>query len=354
MDEARVTQEEIARQARVHRTTVSLALADNPRIPAETKARIKRIAEKLGYTPDPMLSALNAYRTKRRPSAFHGTLAWLGNTEFGFDWKLVPHFRDYYEGAAARARACGFQLEAFDFNTPNMTLARMAGMLRARNVTGLLLCPQPIAPLQGTFAWEHFSIVTFGYTLAALGVHTVTAAHFRAMRRIMVELRRRGYKRPGFSFPPGLVERHDYNILAGFLVGEGEINRPPAVPPLFGPWRSPETLKPWIERHKPDVIVSGNHLIIEILRELKLRVPEDIGAVCPTLPTADTALGGVVEDSKRIGALAVDQLVSMINRGERGIPEHPLRIHLEGDWYPGKSLRPAIEPEAAPANTLVY
>lgn len=339
MSEVRVTQLEVARAARVHRTTVSLALADNPRIPAKTKARIKRIAEKLGYTPDPMLSALIAYRTKRRPVAFHGTLAWLGNTELGYDWKLVPHFRDYYDGATERARACGFQLEAFDFNTPDMQSRRMAGILRARNITGVLLCPQPLAPLQGSFAWEHFSVVTFGYTLAALGVHTVTAAHYRAMRRIMAELRRRGYTRPGFSFPPGLVERHDYNILAGFLIGDGDVHAPPAVPPLFSPWRSPEAIGPWIEQHRPDVIVSGNHLIIDVLRELKLRVPRDIGAVCPTLPSADTDLAGVVEDSRRIGAIAVDQLVSMINRGERGIPEHPMRIHLEGSWWAGKSLR---------------
>jgi len=342
MSKPRVTQQEVARAARVHRTTVSLALADSPRIPAKTKARIKRLADKLGYTPDPMLSALNAYRTTRRPAAFHGTLAWLANTEVGYDWTLVPHFRDYYEGAAARARVCGFQLEAFDFNTPNMNLGRMAGMLRARNVTGLLLCPQPLTYLQGDFEWEQFSIVTFGYTLAALGVHTVTAAHYRAMRRIMTELRLRGYQRPGFSFPLGLVKRHDYNILAGYFIGEGEVHTPPVVPPLFSPWRSPEAIGPWIEQHRPDVIISGNHLIIDVLGELKLRVPQDISAVCPTLPSADTELAGIVEDSKRIGAIAIDQLVSMINRGERGIPENPMRIHLEGTWWAGKSLRPPV------------
>jgi LacI family transcriptional regulator/LacI family repressor for deo operon, udp, cdd, tsx, nupC, and nupG len=340
MSEVRVTQMEIARAARVHRTTVSLALADNPRIPAKTKARIKRIAEKLGYTPDPMLSALIAYRTKRRPVAFHGTLAWLANTEFGYDWKLVPHYRDYYEGAAARARACGFQLEAFDFNTPAMQPRRIAGILRARNITGVLLCPQPLEKLKDKFAWEEFSVVTFGYTLAELGVHTVTAAHYRAMRRIMSELHARGYRRIGFSFAQSLVERDDHNVLAGFLVAEGLLHRSPAVPPLFGPSRSAQVVGQWLERYRPDAIVSGNHLILDLLRELKIRVPHDLGAACPFLPSEDTELAGVVEDSKRIGAIAVDHVVSMINRGERGIPGHPLRIHVEGAWRPGKSLRP--------------
>lgn len=340
MSGARVTQLEIARAARVHRTTVSLALADNPRIPAKTKARIKRIAEKLGYTPDPMLSALIAYRTQKRPVAFHGTLAWLANTEVGYNWRLMPHFRDYFEGASERARACGFQLEPFDFNTPGMQPKRMAGILRARNITGVLLCPQPLDRVKDQFAWQDFSVVTFGYTLAELGVHTVTASHYRAMRRIMAELHRRGYRRIGFSFAQSLIERNDYNVLAGFLVGEGQLGRPPEVPPLFGASRSANVVGPWLKRYRPDAIVSGNHLILDLLRELKIRVPEDIGAACPFLPNADTTLAGIVEDSKRIGAIAVDQVISMINRGERGIPEHPVRIHVEGGWLPGKSLRP--------------
>lgn len=343
MSQTRVTQAEVARAARVHRTTVSLALADSPRIPEKTKARIKRVAKKLGYTPDPMLSALIAYRTTKRPVAFHGTLAWLANTEFGYDWRLVPHFRDYYEGAAERARACGFQLEAFDFNTRGMQPSRMTSILRARGVAGVLLCPQPLEKLQQGFDWNEFSAVTFGYTLAELGVHTVTAAHYRAMRRIMHELHRRGYRRIGFTFAQSLVERNDYNVLAGFLVGEGQLDRTPKVPPLFGASRSADAVGPWLKRYRPDAIVSGNHLILDLLRELGLRAPDDIGAVCPLLPTADTELAGIVEDSRRIGAIAVDQLISMINRGERGIPEQPLRIHVEGVWRPGKSLRPPPE-----------
>lgn len=340
VNERRVTQQEIARRARVHRTTVSLALADSPRIPADTKARIKQVAETLGYTPDPMLTALIAYRTRRRPVTFHGTMAWLGNTVYGYDWKLVPHHRDYFEGATVRARACGFQLEAFDLNTPDMNPERMVGILRARNVTGVLLAPQPLAPLRAAFDWRHFSAVTFGYTLADLGSHTITAAHYRAMRQIMLELRRRGYQRPGFSVAQSMVERTDYNLLAPYLLDDG-LQRIPVVPPLFGPSRSADVVGEWLERHRPDVIVSGNHLVLDILRERKFRVPDDLGAVCPCLPSAGTDLAGIVEDSKRIGAIAVDQLVSMINRGERGLPEYPVRLHVEGVWHEGRSLRAA-------------
>ena len=59
---SRVTMRDVARALGVDPSTVSLALRAHPKIPAETRERIRRAAEKLGYTPDPMLGALASYR----------------------------------------------------------------------------------------------------------------------------------------------------------------------------------------------------------------------------------------------------------------------------------------------------
>src|SRR5690606_18100520 len=56
----RVTLSDIAKQAEVHVTTVSLALRNHPRLPERTRKRIQKIAEELGYQPDPVLQALVA------------------------------------------------------------------------------------------------------------------------------------------------------------------------------------------------------------------------------------------------------------------------------------------------------
>ena len=58
MEQRRVTQLDVAREAGVHRSTVSLAFRNHPSIPAETRERVMRVAKKLGYTIDPMLAAL--------------------------------------------------------------------------------------------------------------------------------------------------------------------------------------------------------------------------------------------------------------------------------------------------------
>jgi DNA-binding LacI/PurR family transcriptional regulator len=54
----RITLKDIALKAEVTVACVSLALRDSPQIAAATKVRIRDLAEKLGYRPDPALAAL--------------------------------------------------------------------------------------------------------------------------------------------------------------------------------------------------------------------------------------------------------------------------------------------------------
>lgn len=335
----RTTQEDVARRAGVHRTTVSLALKDHPRIPAATRKRVQRVADQLGYMPDPMLSSLVAYRTQKRPVIFHGTLGWLVSSAEDFRWQEVPHFRAAYEGAVARARRCGFELETFDLNTAGLSAGRLAQILRARNITGLLLCPQRIPHARLEFAWEKFSAVTFGYGVAEPRLHTVSPAHYLAIRRIMAELRALGYRRIGLAFDAVQNERTEGHNLAAYLVAEDAMRRPPAVPPLLAPYTEVTALGRWIDRHRPDVVVSGAYYVLEMLRELDVSAPDDLGVACPCIPTLDTGLAGVFEDWTHIGGIAVDLLVAMLNRGERGPPARPQRLHVEGPWAPGRTLR---------------
>ncbi len=339
MEMSRATQEDVARRAGVHRTTVSLALKGHVRIPAATRERIRRIADELGYVPDPMLSSLAAYRTQKRPVTFHGTLGWLVSSARGFNWREVPHFRDSYAGAMARARRCGFKLEIFDLNEPGISSARLAGIFRARNISGLLLCPQQIPHLTLNFPWQEFSAVTFGYGLAEPKLHTVSPAHYLAVRRIMDELRSLGYRRIGLALDGAQNERTDYNNLAAYLVGEDAAHRLPAVPPFHEPYTSVAALGRWIEQHKPDAIVSGAYYVLDIIRQLGVAVPDQLGVACPCIPSPETGLAGIFEDWKYIGEIAVDVLVAMLNRGERGVPPRPQRLHVEGPWVPGRTLR---------------
>ncbi len=340
----RATQRDIARRAGVGRTTVSLALKNHPKIPAPTRERILRIARELGYAPDPMLSALSAYRARTHTKSFQGTLAWLVNVVEGFDWRRGPYYVGYCAGATRRAATHGYQLEQFEFDSTRLSPARLASILRARNIGGILLCPQGRPEVEMEFAWEEFSAVTFGYSLGKPLLHTVASAHFLNTRHVMRELAARGYRRPGLVINRQLDQRCGSNVHAGYLIGQELHPQLARLPPFVDYSVRTEKsvlasqLAGYIREHRVDAIVTADAQLLDVLQLAGLAAPRDLGVAGLSLPAQSGRMSGVVEDSERIGEIALDILSGMIQRGERGIPTTPIRTHLEGTWREAETL----------------
>lgn len=350
----RVTQRDIALKAGVGRTAVSLALKDHPKISAATKDRILKIARSLGYVPDPMLSALAAYRTQKQSRAYQGTLAWLANATDDFQWRQASHYVGYHAGALARAAYHGYQLQEFELHAGAMSPARLASILRTRGVGGILLCPQPKPDMDMSFPWETFSVVTFGYSLRTPLLNTVASAHFLNTRHTMRRLFQLGYRRIGLLIDRRLDQRCGSNIYAGFVI-EQELNKAlTRIPPLLDYDSSPEhrsayaqELAGYVRQHRIDAIITADYSILEVLRSAGFRVPADIGVAGISLSAQEGAISGIVEDSEKIGGIAVDILVGMVQRGECGVPPMPVRTHLEGTWRDGETLRASVRGAAS-------
>ncbi|QYY35023.1 LacI family DNA-binding transcriptional regulator [Ruficoccus sp. ZRK36] len=348
MDKKRVTQEDVAKEAGVHRATVSLSLRSHPSIPEKTRERVIEAARKLGYAPDPMLSALAMYRNTTRSHAFHGTLAWLVFTDQrDFDWRDVGVFRQYHQGALARAKENGFTLETFEFNPNEIPYDRQASILKARNIRGILLFPQPLPRVVEGFPWDDFSMVTFGYSLLKPELHTVCSTQYRAMLQTMHKLHEKGYRRISLAIGFGINDRTDNNFLAGYLAAQYRIGEPPLVHQRTWGW----DLDAFINRlreEKPEAVIVDSYYMVNLMKRSGLRIPEDLAVVCPMLSCEQTDVGiaGVTEDGYHVGEVAVDHLTRMLQRGETGVPEKVLRIHVEGIWHDSPTL-PALKRKKA-------
>ena len=51
----------------------------------------------------------------------------------------------------------------------------------------------------------------------------------------------------------------------------------------------------------------------------------------------DAGVSGVDQNSHLVGAVAVDLLVGALQRGQRGVPETPVRMAVGGVWRVGES-----------------
>jgi DNA-binding LacI/PurR family transcriptional regulator len=300
---------------------------------------LQQIARELDYRPDAMLAALNAYRVQRSSGPERPVLAWLTHHAARNAWRLSACNVDYYKGALRRAEERGYRLEHFWLGEPGMSPRRMSDVLRTRGIQGLLLPPQEkIGAVE--LDWADFAAVTFGYTLLQPRLHLVSNHEYRTMGTLFGELAQRAYRRVGLVDLREHDERVDHNWLAAYLLEQHRLGAPQSPPPLILEQWSDDRFLDWVERHAPDAIVTKLPAVLDCLRRAAYAVPAEIGVAFHSLDDGSTGLSGMRKNASQIGVMAVDLLVDMLHRNERGVPAEPHLLMVEGTWVEGATLRP--------------
>ena len=338
----RLTMRDIAKVAGVSQAAVSYALRNHPRISLETRQKIHSLARKLGYRPDPMLSAMAVYRQSIKLSKYRGTLAWLENHPTRDGCKEVQGFAEFFRGASERAKELGYNLETFWMCEPALTSHRLTSILTARNIQGLLIAPLPRGRGRLQLAWEHFSVVAVGHSLVQPQFHVVAGHQYLAMITIMRKLRALGYRRIGFVSTRRHIEGTAYNYVGAFLVEQERFKPQDRIPMLFVKesllLNEKEFLR-WYKQYQPQAIVTTMAEVLEILKKARQRIPKNVGVAIANMPFHEKDFSGMNMNACLIGRTATDFLVSMIHRNEKGIPQIPQRLSVEGIWVRGKTVR---------------
>jgi DNA-binding LacI/PurR family transcriptional regulator len=340
-----VTMRAIAAQAGVTPATVSMSLANNPRIPAATRDRIRALAETLGYQPNPYVSALMRTRRQGRPLPEKPVLALVNAQRAADGWRnhASPTIRQFREGALARASSRGYRAQEFWLHRDGMSPERFSAMLHARGIRGLLLSPLAEGEAPPALRWEHFSTVSLSQPHPALKVTTVCNDHYFACLASLRECERRGYRRPGLVLHRLHQWRFQGRWQAGFLVGPDLLPGLEFARPLYvDDWVALRPVRDWLQRESPDVIItSDGPALLQLLKRAKRRVPADVGVSWLGCPRPGAALSGIWQNGERLGALAIDTLVGLVERHEHGLPEQATTLMLEGKWNEGRTLRAA-------------
>ncbi|RRJ95234.1 LacI family transcriptional regulator [Opitutaceae bacterium TAV4] len=338
----RVTIQQLAQRLELHHSTVSRALSGHPKIAAETKRRVRALAEALDYRPDPYLAGLSAYQRRRQAAHFTGTLAWVTNWPTRDGWRSNHAFPQYFEGARRRAEALGYKVEEFWIREQGRSTGAALRVLQARGVQGLLLVPQPESHTRLEADLSRFSAVTFGFTLESPALHTVTSHSYRTMIALLEKLVELGYRRPGLAASAFHEERVNRMWSAAFWAFEARRGkRRGVVPPLTMGAPTAAELQAWVRKHRPDVVIITDLVDMRTwLEEGGWKIPDEIGLV-PTITSDNSWFSGMNENGPVIGAAAVDLLVSMLHRNERGAPAHPQRVMIDASWVDGYSVRKA-------------
>jgi len=331
---ARKTLRDVARAAKLSVSGTAYALRGHPRISAETVARVRRIAEELGYQPDLRVNTLMAHIRRNRLPRDRETLAFVWvSTHQG---EKFPAYHQHYlhtvlSGAKTRAEQLGCDLVEFWLDEPGMKPGRLAEILRARGITGVVFSPaMHDLAIRLEWPWESFSCAIIGNTEWSPVLHRAGHYHYRSMWLTLERLRADGCRRPATVLSPSIHQRTHGVHAAAF-----QINHPaPELAPQLIRFSLPEDchgLKPWPQRLAPDALIAGWPVDTATAQRLQRIAPKAKQWV--TLDwQPEGALPGIDIGNQNIAASAVDLVVGQLHRNERGVPDHPARLLLDGVW----------------------
>lgn len=323
---------DVAREAGVHQTTVSLSLRGHPSIPRSTRDRIRVVADRLGYRPNPLLSTLMSVRRQGRLSLRGSTLAFLTSYNTRDGWRRSANYHHLFEEMKTRAAELGYQLEAFWLMEPGMTSARMRRILLARGIRGILVCPLSSSLQSLDFDFTDFAAVALGYTLRFPKLDQVAVDYYGIMQMAIANLRERGFQRIAF-FTSSDIDRRVNHLSLGAFLAERKICSRGLLEPLICGSRGQISIRDWIARKKPDAIITSVHEEYQLLHRMMADSRESVG---PQLYVVDahsaTRQPGVVQSIEDQARAAVDLVTSRVERAEFGPPHRPQAILVRGSW----------------------
>jgi DNA-binding LacI/PurR family transcriptional regulator len=333
---------DVARLAKVANSTVSRALRDDQRIARQTRDRIKQVADSIGYRPNPMVAALMSQLRTAHPPAPTCNLAWLDFGRNAVEWKERPVQRAFYLGACERAAASNYALERVQVRTAGMTPSRLAQVLRARNIRGVLVpyfegsdglassIPLPL---------DEFNIVSVGAPYRNPALHFSSNDQYESSRLAVLELHQLGYRRIGY-IGGHVVEAAVHNrFCAGFYTtARFELGLDPPAPLLSA---DRAVITKWLRHYRPDAVIATHLNLIKTLRADGWKIPDELGVASMHVDAEDADTSGIYQNSEYVGAAAVATLIGQLSSSEQGVPLHPQGVLIPGIWMPGKTVRRA-------------
>lgn len=309
----RVTIADVAREAGVSIATVSKVVNRRHGIAASTQERVQNIIDQMGY-----VSNLGARSLRLQSTGMIGV--------------LIPSFEPYstevLKGVSAGTVGTDYDVMAWSADRTassgamtweHRLLARLAGTL----IDGAIV----VAPSSSTLTPGSFPVVAVDASTAAGSLPNVHAEDFGGARQAVQHLLDLGHRRIGYIGGRRELTSTDERE-RGFrtTLTEAGITPDPALMG-HGKYTTIDTIEParriLSAPERPTAIFAANDLsaigVLEVARELGLRVPEDLSIVgfdnVPESFSCDPPLTTIDPNLKQLGTTALEMLLELISTG---------------------------------------
>lgn len=324
---------DVAAAVAVAVSTASRALRGDHRISAATRQRVAAAAARLGYRPDPVLGALAGYRARSRPRGGRETIVFIST------WPPRQAPPAPAPALAERCAALGYRCESLVLGTDPAAQRAAGARLAARGVRGLLLGTGLVQQDELDLPWREFACVSVSGAPAMRLFPSVTSNYAQNLRQVLVQLRDRGYRRPGLVLDHWLMAATRDACLTGwghaFALGGSR----PAAPLVLDGSGDRDRLRAWAERERVDAVIAFSAGLRRTLEAAGLAVPGRLGFAALDA-AARGGVAGILQPREACLLVALDLLAARLRQHEYGPLPQPYAIQLEGVWLDGPTLRP--------------
>jgi len=340
-----VSIQQIAQKVGLSKATVSRVLRNVPGHKEETRQKILKAAEELGYTSHPIMSAVMSSVRFKKTSQYSPIIAEIHCQPWGRKrgWNMEVLRKHIHQ----QAKNLGYRVEEFHWFDPEMKPKRLMQIIRARGIRGVILEHFMEQQIELDVDISDLAVVSVGGGFHSPRLHRVEVNYFGGLLTAIDKLRFYGYHRPGVVLPKFFETMSDFKREAALYLAHQKMDSKDRIPIFHMEDDMPfEGLKTWLDRFQPDCILGVGRTLMKALESMDYRFPKDIGFAHLGWHSSYEGIAGVNPNWGEIGYTAVNQVVERLNRNVCGIPKHPLRILIDGSWVDGLSVKIPAEQQS--------
>jgi len=314
----RTSLKDLARELGVSIATVSRALRSSPEIGAEMQEKVKALAKRLNYRPNPFAQSLR----KEAPRMIGVVVP-----------NLVTHYyAAVLDGIEEEARKAGYSVISANTHEQSEAEVKAIDNFISLHVEGIIACLS-----QNTTDYSHFEeisemsipLVFFGRTCLTDRFSSVTANGDVAAQEATQHLIDTGSRRIAFIGGPNhldMVKRRKHGYLEALKANKIAIDRNLVIcEKIDYQWALEATVQLLQREDRPDAILAFNDIItfaaFTAIKQTGLRIPEDVALIGFTDDVhagyVTPKMSAIVDQSFEMGAEACRLLLKNIGGDQK-------------------------------------
>ncbi|MEO8284997.1 MAG: LacI family DNA-binding transcriptional regulator [Chloroflexota bacterium] len=321
-----ITLRDVAARAGVSANTVSRALNKTGYVNRQTQLRIDAAVAELGYVPNAVASSLRSKKTQ----LFALLLTDITN----------PFWTTIARGVEDAAMEAGYAVILCNTDEDLAKEARYLDLLLRKRIDGMVIAPT----VESTHILQNLERRDVPFVLIDRLVNSVVADSVRGDSKsgaydMTTHLLSTGYRRIGMLGGPLTISTTEERV-AGYTEALADAGIPAdSHLVLYGHftegWGYQATLELMSRERRPDALFAANNTIalgvLEALRVMGLRVPQDVAVVCfddTTQFSAGKFLTTAMQPAREIGRVAINLLLDRLADPKRDVQDIVLPTEL--------------------------